>query len=182
MLLCVQGNILLNEILVGLCPVSLLAGFFLMIDFGFATTAYILLIVFLEDPTSEGGYGFNSVQAACCKHAKSTKRPPLTSHSYICLVDWISCGRSLWTCRKRSPTTLVLPQSRWTVETRISSLLLVGSSYHFGDRSWALWRSFAVSCTFHGIGFGCVLHLVRGNVYCSCHDDLPLRDVRGPCT
>ncbi|PNY27015.1 Polyamine transporter [Tolypocladium capitatum] len=57
-------RILGNEFLIGLSPISILGGLVLLIDFGFATMSYILSILFLELPVSEGGYGFNSNQAA----------------------------------------------------------------------------------------------------------------------
>jgi hypothetical protein len=56
-----------DEILIGLCPISILAGLVLLVDFGFATMSYVLNILFVEQPVSEGGYAFNSNQTAACQ-------------------------------------------------------------------------------------------------------------------
>ena len=54
----------LTSIRIGLCPVSLLAGGFLMIAFGWAVAVTTLLPVFLQRPIEDGGYGFSPLQYA----------------------------------------------------------------------------------------------------------------------
>ena len=54
----------MTSILVGLSPVSLLVGVFVMIAFGWAVAVTILLPVFLQRPLEVGGHGFNPLQYA----------------------------------------------------------------------------------------------------------------------
>ena len=51
-------------LLMGVCPVTVLAGVFLLIDFGFIVGTSIVLSIFLESPKSDGGYGFTPSQYA----------------------------------------------------------------------------------------------------------------------
>lgn len=67
----IQLQIFCNTFLIGICPVTLLCGALTLVDFGFAAFFNIILTVFLQDPTSMGGYAFTPVQNAECKsHAK----------------------------------------------------------------------------------------------------------------
>ncbi|KAJ5818912.1 hypothetical protein N7474_004503 [Penicillium riverlandense] len=55
----------LDLLLVALCPVTLIAGLFLFIAFGWAVAVTTLLSVFLEGPVKTGGYGFSGIQMSC---------------------------------------------------------------------------------------------------------------------
>ena len=52
--------------MVGISPVTLLAGGLTLVDFGFAAFFNIVLTVFLQDPLTMGGYGFTPIQNADC--------------------------------------------------------------------------------------------------------------------
>ena len=53
--------------MIGLSPVTLLAGGLTLIDFGFAAFFNIVLTVFLQDPVEKGGYAFTPTRNADCK-------------------------------------------------------------------------------------------------------------------
>ncbi|KAL9111907.1 MAG: hypothetical protein Q9227_003757 [Pyrenula ochraceoflavens] len=59
-----NGHHPLSSLFIGLCPVTLLTGGFLLIAFGWAVAVTTLLPVFLQTPTSQGGYGFTPTQNA----------------------------------------------------------------------------------------------------------------------
>ena len=50
--------------IIGVCPLSLLAGLLLMVDFGWLVATNTLLSVFLQTPQDAGGYGFTAAQTA----------------------------------------------------------------------------------------------------------------------
>lgn len=52
--------------MIGFCPVTLLAGGFTLIDFGFAAFFNIVLTIFLRNPPEMGGYGFSPTRNAEC--------------------------------------------------------------------------------------------------------------------
>lgn len=52
--------------MIGLSPVTLLAGGLTLIDFGFAAFFNIVLTVFLQDPVKMGGYAFTPTRNAEC--------------------------------------------------------------------------------------------------------------------
>ncbi|PWY93446.1 polyamine transporter [Aspergillus sclerotioniger CBS 115572] len=56
--------ILFDILLVTVSPVSIIMGFFIMVDFGFATMSFILNVTFLEAPRDEGGYGMSKMAVA----------------------------------------------------------------------------------------------------------------------
>ncbi|RAK95509.1 polyamine transporter [Aspergillus ibericus CBS 121593] len=56
--------ILYDILLVTFSPVSVIIGFFIMVDFGFATMAFVLNVTFLEAPRDEGGYGMSKMAVA----------------------------------------------------------------------------------------------------------------------
>lgn len=51
--------------LIAFQPITLLAGVFIAITFGWAVPVQTLIGVFLQLPTSQGGYGFSPLQTAC---------------------------------------------------------------------------------------------------------------------
>ncbi|OJJ45898.1 hypothetical protein ASPZODRAFT_98898 [Penicilliopsis zonata CBS 506.65] len=53
-----------NEFRIGFSPLGMLAGFFLLVDFGFSTMTLVMVNLFLADPVDEGGYGFTSTEIA----------------------------------------------------------------------------------------------------------------------
>ena len=52
--------------MIGACPVTILAGGFTLIDFGFAAFFNIVLTIFLQNPPEMGGYGFSPTRNAEC--------------------------------------------------------------------------------------------------------------------
>ena len=57
----------LISIQIGICPVTILAGGFTLIDFGFAAFFNIILTVFLQNPIEKGGYAFTPTRNAECR-------------------------------------------------------------------------------------------------------------------
>lgn len=54
----------LVPVIIAFCPVALIAGCFILVNFGWAVMISVLLTVFLQQPLSEGGYGFSTTQNA----------------------------------------------------------------------------------------------------------------------
>ena len=52
--------------MIGACPVTILAGGFTLIDFGFAAFFNIVLASFLQNPPEMSGYGFSPTRNAEC--------------------------------------------------------------------------------------------------------------------
>ena len=61
-----QASSFVIQFMVGISPVTLLAGGLVLIDFGFAAFFNIVLTVFLQDPLTMRGYGFTPTQNADC--------------------------------------------------------------------------------------------------------------------
>ncbi|PYH36232.1 polyamine transporter [Aspergillus neoniger CBS 115656] len=57
-------SILLDIFLVSFSPVSIIVGFVMMVDFGFASMAIILGVTFVEAPRDEGGYAMSKISMA----------------------------------------------------------------------------------------------------------------------
>ncbi|CAF9935387.1 MAG: hypothetical protein ALECFALPRED_006371 [Alectoria fallacina] len=57
-------QIFCKSILIGICPVTLLCGGLVLVDFGFAAFFNIILTVFLQNPVTMRGYGFTPAQNA----------------------------------------------------------------------------------------------------------------------
>jgi hypothetical protein len=58
------------QVLIGISPVTLLAGTYLLVMSGFFVGFNTLLSVFLQEPVESGGYGFSAQQSAACKYPK----------------------------------------------------------------------------------------------------------------
>ena len=52
---------------IGLSPVTLLTGFFVLFIYGWAVGLGIEVSIFLQTPEVAGGYGFTPLQNASCK-------------------------------------------------------------------------------------------------------------------
>ncbi|GLA97021.1 hypothetical protein AtubIFM57143_004505 [Aspergillus tubingensis] len=59
-----MASILLDIFLVSFSPVSIIVGFFMMVDFGFASMAIVLGVTFVEAPRDEGGYAMSKISMA----------------------------------------------------------------------------------------------------------------------
>ena len=100
-----------DPIVIGLQPVTVLSGLFLMLTFGWAVAVTTLLSVFLETPVEEGGYGFSPF-----------------GYSNVMLAQWIGVAFAetyallfgdrlpLWRCRRNGGI--------WRPEFRLYPLLL----------------------------------------------------------
>lgn len=83
-------------ILIGLQPVTILAGLFFALTFGWAVSVNILLGVFLQTPVEAGGYGFTPVNNACFSF--------LTWGAVLCAAAYgvaFNDRLPLWMCRRR---------------------------------------------------------------------------------
>ena len=102
-----------DSILIGLQPVTLIAGFSLTITFGWGVANQVLLNFFLQSPVAKGGYGFTPLGSA-----------------YFYFVQWLavmfaeSYGLAfndrmpLWVCRR-------FGHGIWRAEYRLYPLLFV---------------------------------------------------------
>ena len=61
-----MGRRYINPILIGLSPVTILAGLFTIAIFGFYVGLGVTSPIFLQTPVAEGGYGFTPLQNAAC--------------------------------------------------------------------------------------------------------------------
>ena len=61
-----KGRRYVNPILIGLSPVTILAGLFTIAIFGFFIGLGVTSSIFLQTPVAEGGYGFTPLQNAAC--------------------------------------------------------------------------------------------------------------------
>ena len=61
-----KGRRYINPILIGLSPVTILAGLFTIAIFGFFVGLGVTSSIFLQTPVAEGGYGFTPLQNAAC--------------------------------------------------------------------------------------------------------------------
>ena len=57
----------ITPIFIGISPVGLLTGTFVLGFFGWFVTINTLLTVFLQEPVKEGGYGFTPLRNAACR-------------------------------------------------------------------------------------------------------------------
>ncbi|PYH92848.1 MFS general substrate transporter [Aspergillus ellipticus CBS 707.79] len=108
--------ILLDILLVGFSPVSVIIGLFLMIDFGFATMAIVLSVVFLEMPRDEGGYAMSKTAEASFTLIQTIG--VLLAEVY---GHFISDRLPLFLLRQRSKST---PSPAWHPEDRLHCLWL----------------------------------------------------------
>lgn len=106
------GNSPFAAFLIAICPVTLLAGTFLLIAFGWAVGVNTLLSVFLQTPEHEGGYGFSPMQVSCFTLAQWVSVFVAEGYSMV-LNDRIP----LWYCRRYR-------HGVWKPEHRLYPLLL----------------------------------------------------------
>ena len=55
---------------IGLSPITILTGFFVLCVYGFAVGLAVEVPIFLQSPEVAGGYGFTPLQNAACKCTK----------------------------------------------------------------------------------------------------------------
>jgi hypothetical protein len=58
----------LMPLIIGICPVPLMVGFFILVVFAWAVAITTLTSVYLQTPEVLGGYGFTPNQNAFCKY------------------------------------------------------------------------------------------------------------------
>ena len=99
--------------LVLICPITLLAGAFLLIAFGWAVAVTTLLSVFLQSPKEKGGYGFSSVQVSLFTFAQWTGIIAAEVYGMI-----VNDRVPLWFCHRYRAGI-------WKPETRLYPLLFI---------------------------------------------------------
>ncbi|KAA8646338.1 uncharacterized protein ATNIH1004_007765 [Aspergillus tanneri] len=104
---------LLALCLVAISPVTLLAGTFLLLTFGWAVAVATLLSVFLQTPKEEGGYGFSPLQVSCFTFTNWVALFAAQVYG-ILLNDRIP----IWFCRR-------FRRGMWEPEIRLFPVLLV---------------------------------------------------------
>ncbi|PYI03710.1 polyamine transporter [Aspergillus sclerotiicarbonarius CBS 121057] len=109
-------SILFDILLVTFSPVSVIIGFFIMVDFGFATMAFVLNVTFLEAPRDQGGYGMSKMAVASFT---------LTQTIGVLLVEvyghFISDRLPLYLVRRKFRTHEIEPTD-WRPEYRLHCL------------------------------------------------------------
>ena len=53
--------------MIGTSPVTMITGFYALLNFGFTIALTVLLAIYLQTPVSVGGYGFSPLQNAYCE-------------------------------------------------------------------------------------------------------------------
>lgn len=86
----------LTSIKIALCPVSLLAGGFVLVAFGWVVAITTLLPVFLQKPVEVGGYGFTPLQYAAFTFAQWVGVIAAESYGFL-LNDRLP----LWMCKRQ---------------------------------------------------------------------------------
>lgn len=86
----------LTSIFIGLCPITLLAGLFLTIDYGWVIAQNTLIAVFLQNPVEKGGYGFTPSQNASFNFAQWVGVIASIVYGYF-----INDRLPLWICKRR---------------------------------------------------------------------------------
>lgn len=94
------------------CPVTILAGSFLCLTFGWAVAVNTLLAVFLQTPTAAGGYGFTPTQ-----NALFTFGQWVGIGTAFCFDGIFNDRVPLWACRR-------LGRGVWKPEYRLFPLLV----------------------------------------------------------
>ncbi|GLA41447.1 hypothetical protein AnigIFM63309_009538 [Aspergillus niger] len=102
--------------LVSFSPVSIIIGFFIMVDFGFATMAIVLGVNFLEAPRDDGGYAMSKISMASftLTQAIGTALAELYGH-------FISDRLPLYLSHRKSKTQDIEP-TEWRPEYRLHCL------------------------------------------------------------
>lgn len=63
-----KRNSAVAQVLIGITPVTILAGLYLLALSGWFVGFNTLLSVFLQEPVEAGGYGFTAQETAGCKY------------------------------------------------------------------------------------------------------------------
>ena len=84
-----------TSILIGICPLSLLSGLLLTVDFGWLIAQHTLLAVFLQNPLEEGGYNFSPSQNASFSFAAWVGIVAAITYGYF-----VNDRLPLWVCRR----------------------------------------------------------------------------------
>ena len=101
------------SIRIGLCPLTLLAGLLLTVDYGWLIAQNTLIAVFLQNPLSEGGYGFTPAQNASFSFAQWIGVLLCIAYGYF-----VSDRLPLWICNRKTGG------STWRLEYRLYPALL----------------------------------------------------------
>ena len=86
-----------SAVIIGLCPITILGGILLMVDFGLVVAQTDLLAVFLQSPVSAGGYGFTPSQNASFQFSQWFGIFASMAYGYF-----VNDRLPLWICRRRN--------------------------------------------------------------------------------
>lgn len=85
-----------SSIIIGVCPITLLAGLILTVDFGWLVAQNTLLSVFLQSPVEEGGYNFTPSQNASFQFSQWVGIFTAIAYGYF-----VNDRLPLWICKRR---------------------------------------------------------------------------------
>lgn len=103
-----------TSIQIGLCPLTLLAGLLLTVDYGWLIAQNTLIAVFLQNPPSEGGYGFTPAQNASFNFSQWIGVILAIAYGYF-----VNDRLPIWICHRFGGGT-------WRLEYRLYPALLPG--------------------------------------------------------
>lgn len=103
-----------TSIQIGLCPLTLLAGLLLTVDFGWLVAQNTLIAVFLQNPLSKGGYGFTPSQNASFNFSQWIGIILAIAYGFF-----VSDRLPIWICYRSGG-------SKWRLEYRLYPALLPG--------------------------------------------------------
>ena len=103
-----------TSIQIGLCPLTLLASLLLTVDYGWLIAQNTLIAVFLQNPLSEGGYGFTPSQNASFNFSQWIGVILAIAYGYF-----VSDRLPMWICHRKGGGT-------WRLEYRLCPALLPG--------------------------------------------------------
>lgn len=78
-------------LLIGTSPISVLAGFYMLVSFGFSIMLAIQTAIYLQTPVNAGGYGFSAAQNASCQSQHIVPDLRLTTDiTSVTFVSWFT--------------------------------------------------------------------------------------------
>ena len=86
--------------MIGITPITVFAGLYIFVVFGFTIMANVLNTIVLQTPKHAGGYGFSAKQNALCMFLTSISDVPyvlrsfeelICFHSPVYSLVWRSC-------------------------------------------------------------------------------------------
>ncbi|KAI4187437.1 MAG: hypothetical protein L6R41_002816, partial [Letrouitia leprolyta] len=97
--------------IIGVCPITILTGILLTVDYGLVVAQTNLLAVFLQSPVEAGGYGFSPAENSNFQFSQWLGIATSMAYGYIFNDRW-----PLWICKRRGGI--------WRLEYRLYPALI----------------------------------------------------------